>query len=461
MQPHRSRAAIASLAPVGAGPNTSSRKDSTMTAPHIDRRGLRRVAAAVAVVLGLAAATVATRAALAADNPYQRGPDPTVASISATNGPFATAQLTVPAGNGFNGGYIYYPTDTSLGTWGAIAIVPGYTALFANEEAWMGPRLASFGFVVIGIETNTRTDAPDARATQLLAALDYLTQKSAVKDRVDPARLAVMGHSAGGAGALMAAIQRPTLKAVIGLAPGTPGSLSIANDRVPTLIVGGQTDPTVTPAYLDTLYAGLAASTPSARTELAGADHLYFTKANATEIPQLIPWMKIFIDSDTRYTQLLCPTLKYSTGVSKFSARCGLIPSPGSSPTATASASPSASASASASASQSSSTSASASAPTGTCGASYRTVNSWPGGYQGEVTVTAGTAAISGWSTTWTLASGQRISQVWNGALTTSGSTATVTNAAHNGTLAPSASTTFGFLADGSPSTPTIACTGR
>src|SRR3954468_10934875 len=139
------------------------------------------------------------------DNPYQRGPDPTVASIAATYGPFATAQLTVPPGNGFNGGYIYSPPDTSLGTWAGVAIVPGYTALFANEEAWMGPRLASFGFVVIGIETLSRSDGADARATEALAALDYLTQSSPVRSRVDPTRLAVMGHSAGGAGALTAA----------------------------------------------------------------------------------------------------------------------------------------------------------------------------------------------------------------------------------------------------------------
>jgi hypothetical protein len=118
---------------------------------------------AIAAVLGLIAPAVVPQQALAAGNPYQRGPDPTLASVAAPYGPFATAQLTVPPGNGFNGGYIYYPTDTSLGTWGAVAIVPGYTALFAREEAWMGPRPASFGFVVIGIETNSRTDSAPAR----------------------------------------------------------------------------------------------------------------------------------------------------------------------------------------------------------------------------------------------------------------------------------------------------------
>jgi hypothetical protein len=93
------------------------------------------------------------------------------------------------------------------------------------------------------------------------------------------------------------------------------------------------------------------------------------------------------------------------------------------------------------------------------CTATYTTTNSWSGGFQGEVKVTAGGTALNGWTVTWTLANGQSITQVWNGTLTTSGSTATVTNASYNGTLAPSASTTFGFLANGTASTPTLTCT--
>src|SRR4029079_14942401 len=77
---------------------------------------------------------------------------------------------------------------------------------------------------------------------------------------------------------------------------------------------------------------------------------------------------------------------------------------------------------------------------TGACAATYRTINSWPGGFQGEVTVTAGSSAINGWTTTWTLASGQTISQLWSGKLTTSGSTATVRNLSWNGALGAGAS---------------------
>jgi dienelactone hydrolase len=97
--------------------------------------------------------------------------------------------------------------------------------------------------------------------------------------------------------------------------------------------------------------------------------------------------------------------------------------------------------------------------PGGACGASYRTVGSWPGGFQGEVTVTAGSAAVDGWTVRWTLGGGQTITQLWSGTLTTNGSSVTVRNASYNAAVPASGSTTFGFLANGSPSSPGLTCT--
>ncbi|GAB3805844.1 glycoside hydrolase family 43 protein [Micromonospora zhanjiangensis] len=97
--------------------------------------------------------------------------------------------------------------------------------------------------------------------------------------------------------------------------------------------------------------------------------------------------------------------------------------------------------------------------PAGACSASYRTTSSWSGGFQGEVTVTAGSAAINGWTVRWTLGSGQSISQSWNATVTSSGSTVTARNVSYNGSLPAAGSATFGFLANGSPSTPALTCT--
>ncbi|WP_369174756.1 cellulose binding domain-containing protein [Streptomyces sp. R28] len=89
------------------------------------------------------------------------------------------------------------------------------------------------------------------------------------------------------------------------------------------------------------------------------------------------------------------------------------------------------------------------------CTASFRTVNSWQGGYQGEVTVTnAPASSVSGWTATVVPADGARLTQVWDGTLTTTrDGTATVANASWNGRLEPGASVKFGFLADASAST--------
>ncbi|MFI5934155.1 family 43 glycosylhydrolase [Actinoplanes sp. NPDC051494] len=94
------------------------------------------------------------------------------------------------------------------------------------------------------------------------------------------------------------------------------------------------------------------------------------------------------------------------------------------------------------------------------CSAAYRTTSTWSGGFQGEVTVTAGSAPLSSWRVGWTLGAGQSVDQVWSGTLTTSGSAVTVASAAYNGTVAANASTTFGFLAQGGASEPALTCAG-
>ncbi|MDW5325690.1 cellulase family glycosylhydrolase [Plantactinospora sp. KLBMP9567] len=106
--------------------------------------------------------------------------------------------------------------------------------------------------------------------------------------------------------------------------------------------------------------------------------------------------------------------------------------------------------------------------PTGTppggsggCTATYAVAGQWTGGFQGDVRVTAGSSAVSGWTVTWTFANGQRVSQAWNATVTSSGSSVTARNVSYNGSLAAGASTTFGFLGSwtGTNSAPTLSCT--
>ncbi len=97
--------------------------------------------------------------------------------------------------------------------------------------------------------------------------------------------------------------------------------------------------------------------------------------------------------------------------------------------------------------------------PADACAAAYQTVSSWQGGFQGQITVTAGSSAIKGWKLTFALPGGVSIGQLWNGTLTTSGSTATVTNVSWNGALAAGATAEVGFTAGGAVSSLPITCT--
>ncbi len=98
------------------------------------------------------------------------------------------------------------------------------------------------------------------------------------------------------------------------------------------------------------------------------------------------------------------------------------------------------------------------------CSASYRVVSTWSGGFQASVTVSAGSSALSGWTVSWTLPSGNMVTQVWNATVITTGATAVATNAGYNGSVVPGASTSFGFLASsssGTPVVPALVCRSR
>ncbi|AXG82396.1 bis(hydroxyethyl) terephthalate hydrolase [Streptomyces paludis] len=262
-------------------------------------------------------------AAQAADNPYERGPAPTVASIEAATGPYAVSQLTVARASvsGFGGGTIYYPTSTADGTFGAVAISPGFTAS-QSSVAWYGPRLASQGFVVITIDTTTILDAPDSRGRQLLAALDYLTGSSAVRGRIDSARLGVMGHSMGGGGSLEAARSRTSLKAAIPLT-GWNLTKNWSAVRTPTLVVGADGDTTAPVAsHSEPFYESLPGTLDKAYLELKGAVHNTPTSANTTIAKYSVSWLKRFIDGDTRYEQFLCPLPQPSTVIAEYRGNC-------------------------------------------------------------------------------------------------------------------------------------------
>ncbi len=233
----------------------------------------------------------------------------------------------------------------------------------------------------IRYNTQTTSDQPAQRGDQLLAALDFTIQRSSVRNRIDPARQAVIGHSMGGGGTLEAAKSRPSLQAAIPLtgwntdktwpelrtptlvvgADGDtiasvsshsepfynslPSTLEAAKDRpslqaavpltpwnldkswpevrTPTLIFGADGD-SIAPvsSHAEPLYSGLPSSLDRADLELTGATHFTPNSSNTTIAKYSISWLKRFIDNDTRYEQFLCPLPRPSLTIEEYRGNC-------------------------------------------------------------------------------------------------------------------------------------------
>ncbi|TDB82524.1 glycoside hydrolase N-terminal domain-containing protein [Micromonospora sp. KC721] len=139
-------------------------------------------------------------------------------------------------------------------------------------------------------------------------------------------------------------------------------------------------------------------------------------------------------------------TTRPETDVVQVAVRAGhtyRVARPGVTPSPTLSATPTVSPTAS----PSPTVSPSSTPPPSGARAVYAVTSSWPGGFQAEVTVTAGSSPIRGWTVSWTFPNGQVINQMWGGSYTQSGANVTVTNAAYNGALPAGGSASFGFIA--------------
>src|SRR5690606_21134199 len=139
--------------------------------------------------------------------------------------------------SGFGGGTIHYPTGVE-GTMAAIVVIPGFVSAESSID-WWGPKLASHGFVVMTIDTNTGFDQPPSRARQINNALDYLVSQnsshtSLVRGRLDTVRLGVIGWSMGGGGTLSVASEG-RIKAAIPLAPWVTVSTYTGRSQAPIM----------------------------------------------------------------------------------------------------------------------------------------------------------------------------------------------------------------------------------
>lgn len=261
---------------------------------------------------------------------FTRGPNPTMASLEATTGPYSVSTQNVARSvNGFGGGTIHYPTNTT-GTMGAIAVVPGFFLQESSIDFW-GPKLASHGFVVITISANSGFDQPASRATQLGSALDYLieqsnTGNSPITGMVDSSRVGVVGWSMGGGGALRVA-SGERLSAAIPIAPWHQGSNNFDQIETPTLVIACEDDGTApVNSHASPFYNSISNTTDKAFLEIKGGSH-FCANDGGSDGGLLgkygVSWMKRFIDNDLRYDQFLCgPAHTANSAVSEYRDTC-------------------------------------------------------------------------------------------------------------------------------------------
>lgn len=241
------------------------------------------------------------------------GPEPTVESLSRSGPHEIRAYISAPVPEEYARATIYYPLETDE-LIGGVAISPGYTQSQRHIN-WWGSRLATHGYAVLVLDTNTLEDRPEARGAALDAGIEVLRNESDREDsplhgRIDVRRMAVMGHSMGGGGALASAKRNDArVAAAIPFTPWYPDG-DFSDTEVPTMIMAGETDriaPVAEHAW--PLFQSLPEATPRVYLEIAGGNHFIGNNMSQRWHPVLsryaIAWLKIHMDGDERYRRFI------------------------------------------------------------------------------------------------------------------------------------------------------------
>lgn len=237
-------------------------------------------------------------------------------------GPYQVAYYSqLPSAEEYSAATLYFPANRG-DQFGGVVIAPGFIESQENIE-WWGRHLASYGYAAITLDTNNLRDNPQLRADALMAAINVLRgegvrEGSPIRNKIIPDRMAVMGHSMGGGGTLLAAnAHSDQLKAAIPFTPWQPEG-DFSDVAVPTLVFAGEIDRIARVAdHAWPHYQSLPESIPRMYVEIAGGNH--FVANSVTENEGLRPnidvhdlvgglgvaWLKLFMDGDESYRELI------------------------------------------------------------------------------------------------------------------------------------------------------------
>lgn len=237
-------------------------------------------------------------------------------------GPYQVAYYSnYPAVAEFSAATIYFPANKGE-DFGGIAISPGFVESQENMS-WWGAHLASHGYAVLTLDTNELRDNPSLRADALMAAVEVLRNEGermggTLRGKIINDRMAIMGHSMGGGGTLIAAnAHSAELKAAIPFTPWQPdGDFSAIS--IPTLVIAGENDriaPTTDHALPH--FESLSENIPKMYLEIKGGNHFIANTDTGNErlTPNIdvhdlvggmaVAWLKLFVDGDEAYRELV------------------------------------------------------------------------------------------------------------------------------------------------------------
>ncbi|WP_079053902.1 discoidin domain-containing protein [Streptomyces graminilatus] len=235
-------------------------------------------------------------------------PDPTATSLEAANGPLTTATYTVPSPSGYGSGTVTYPTNS--GSYPGVVLMPGYQGTQQNLR-WLAPRLASWGFVVINVGTNTLLDDPASRGRQISAAGTQLlalgnTTGNPISGKVN-GTLGAVGHSMGGGGVMAALRDDPRFLAGVPTAPYYPNmNFSAVTD--PTFFLTCKSDPVAPGNTFALPWYNSMAQAEKLYIEVPG-DHLCPMTGSGNKAKQgkwIVSFLSLWLRADTRFGPFLC-----------------------------------------------------------------------------------------------------------------------------------------------------------
>ncbi len=235
-------------------------------------------------------------------------PDPTTASLEAAGGPLTTATYTVPSPSGYGSGTVTYPTNS--GSYPGVVLMPGYQGTQQNLQ-WLAPRLASWGFVVINVGTNTPTDSPESRGRQITAAGSQLLALGNVAGNPISGKvngtLGAVGHSMGGGGVMAALRDDARFRAGVPTAPYYPNA-NFSAVTEPTFFLTCQSDPVAHGNdYAVPWYTSMSGA-EKFYIEVPG-DHLCPMTGYGNKAKQgkwIVSFLSLWLRADTRFSPFLC-----------------------------------------------------------------------------------------------------------------------------------------------------------